>query len=43
MDHSGHQPVSNSKLSGPIKVGIADELHYLKSGELEARVLMKYQ
>ena len=43
VDHSNHLPIGISKLSGPTEVGAVDELRYFRSGEAEAKVLMKYQ
>jgi hypothetical protein len=43
VDHSNHLPIGISKLSGPTEEGAVDELRYFRSGEAEAKVLMKYQ
>ena len=43
VDHSNHLPIGISKLFGSTEVGAVDELHYFRSGEAEAKVLMKYQ
>lgn len=43
VDHSDHLPIGISKLSGPAEVGAVDKLRYFRSGESEAKVLMKYQ
>lgn len=43
VDHSNHLPIGISKLSGSTEVGAVDELRYFRSGEAEAKVLMKYQ
>ena len=42
VDHSDHLPISISKLYGPTKVGAVNKLHYFRSCESEAKVLMKY-
>ena len=43
IDYSDHLPICISKLSGPTKVGAIDKLCYFRTGELEVKVLMKYQ